>query len=264
MTLPIRALIATTVLAFAPPAPQKGNPPRAPKVKPPPPPRPAPPLPMLPSVGRVNLEIRNDAVVVTEDVNLPRGDYRGGALTLFAAFGAPGLPNAVDAKLLTLEEGALEAAIDAASDKLDVELASRALVSMNVLLGSGAMAGVAIRIPEAIFLRHTAKDNMAVLRIRTLMPEPEEDATGAREIIVRLGTVQGQPITLGRIDTDEHVPIGVLGAEFCGKDAEKRPLAVGRLKKGATTKYRDPLALAPVLSTRHNSDDLCVKYRKKK
>lgn len=264
MTMPLRALIATTVLAFAPPVPQKGTPPRAPKVRPPPPPKPAPPLPMLPSVGRVSLEIRNEAVVVTQDVNLPRGDYRSGPLSLYAAFGAPGLPNAVDAKLLTLEEGSLEAAVDAPSDKLEIELASRALVSMNVLLGSGAMAGIAIKIPEAVFLRHTAKDNMAVLRIRTLMPEPEEDAGGAREIVVRLGTVSGQPITLGRIDTDERVSISVLSAEFCGKDAEKRPLSVGRLKKGAVTKQRDPLAVAPVLSTRHASDDLCVKYTKKK
>ena len=219
---------------------------------------------MLPSVGRVSLEIRHDGVVVTEDINLPRGDYRGGALNLYAAFGAPGLPNAVDAKLLTLEEGSLEAAPDAAADKLDVELASRALVSMNVLVGSGAMAGVAIRLPEAVFLRHVAKSDMAVLRIRTLMPEPDEDTTGAREVIVRLGSVQGQPLTLGRIDTEERVAISTLRAEFCGKDADRRPLAVSRMKKGAATKQRDPLAAAPVMSVRHSSDDLCVYYTKKK
>lgn len=219
---------------------------------------------MLPSVGRVSLDIRADGVVVTEDVNLPRGDYRSGPLSLYAAFGAPGLPTAVDAKLLTLEEGALEAAPDAPSDKLDVELANRALVSMNVLIGNGAMAGVAIHVPEAIFLRHTAKSGMAVLRIRTLVPEPEEDGSGVREVVVRLGSVQGQPLTLGRIETEERVAIGTLSAEFCGKDAEHRALSVARLKKGAVTKQRDPLAAAPVMSVRHASDDLCVRYIKKK
>lgn len=219
---------------------------------------------MLPSVGRVSLEIRNDGVVVTEDVNLPRGDYRNGAMTLYAAFGAPGLPNAVDARLLTLDEGSLEATPDAASDKLDVELANRALVSMNILLGSGSMAGVAIHVPESIFLKHVAKAGMAVLRIRTLLPEPDEDPSGSREVVIRLGAVQGQPITLGRIETEERIGVSSLSAEFCGKDAEHKALAVSRLKKGATSKVRDALALAPVMSVRHASDDLCVHYTKKK
>src|SRR5260370_8493405 len=59
--------------------------------------RTAPAFPMLPSVARVRVEVGRDRIVLQEEVNLPRGDWRYGGLDVYAAFSAPGPPIAVDA-----------------------------------------------------------------------------------------------------------------------------------------------------------------------
>jgi hypothetical protein len=67
---------------------------------------------MLPSIARVRVEAARDRVVVLEEVNLPRGDWQSGGLDLFVAFGAPGTPVAVDAKLAPVPVGAVESRPD--------------------------------------------------------------------------------------------------------------------------------------------------------
>ena len=83
--------------------------------------RPAPPLPMLPSVARVRIEAARDRVVLLEEVNLPRGDWRSGGLDLFVAFGAPGTPVAVDARLTPVPVGAQESRPDDPGEPAAVE-----------------------------------------------------------------------------------------------------------------------------------------------
>jgi len=111
--------------------------------------RPAPPLPMLPSVARVRVEAARDRVVVLEEVNLPRGDWESGGLDLFVAFGAPGTPVALDARLAAIPVGSLEARAEDAGEALPVETAVRQLPSMQLLLGRPTMAGAVVHVKDA-------------------------------------------------------------------------------------------------------------------
>ena len=74
--------------------------------------RPAPPLPMPPRVwgarpGRSGRAL--DCVVVVEDVVFPKGDWESGRAGFDVAFGSPGTPIAIDARLLVPSSGGLDA-----------------------------------------------------------------------------------------------------------------------------------------------------------
>ena len=125
-----------------------------PHTKPPPPPshapphvfvRPAPPLPMLPSVSRVRIEAARDRAVVTEEIALPKGDWAAGGLDLYAAFGAPGTPIAVDARLVPVPAGQLESRLEDAGEPVTVEPMIRHLPNTQLLLGRPNMAGFVVR-----------------------------------------------------------------------------------------------------------------------
>jgi len=176
----------TTVAGHAhakPPAPSKKAPSHA---GPPAWTRPAPPLPMLPRVGRVRIEPARDRVVVVEDVTLPRGDWTSGPLDLFAAFGAPG-PIAVDARLVTPATGGSDAHPEEVGEAVALEPAPHRTAGAALLLGKPQMSGVVAHLKEGQ-LRHVyAAGEVAILRLRSLIAAPAPDATGARDVVVRLG-----------------------------------------------------------------------------
>jgi hypothetical protein len=233
----------------------------------PPPARPAPPLPMLPRVGRVRVEAARDRVVIVEDVQLPRGDWESGGLDLYIAFGSPGTPIAIDARIMVPSLGGLDSHPEEAGDPVALEHAARRTPGAQALLGKAQMAGVVVHVKEAQLRRAYAVGEGALLRVRTLLMAPAADATGARDVVVRLGVSAGQPLTLGRIQVGslEAEPwITRAEATLCGPEAVSAPLltvAIAGKPPGPTAAKAPPLAtIAPELAVRHSSDDLCIRW----
>jgi hypothetical protein len=245
----MRALAAALVLLGAPAAKA--------------PPAPLPPLPMLPSLARIRFEVGRDHVLVVEEVNLPRGEWRGGDLDFYVAYGAPGVPQAFDAHLVTVADGALEPADADAGERLEVDRAPRRPASAHVLLGRPQMAGAVVHVREAQLRRALAPGGMGALRLRSLLALPPEDARGGREVVARLGMSGGTPLTLGRLQLvakEGAAPIARVEAHLCGAEADPYPLAIALTPKPAVVVQVHPAPVAPVLAVRHASDDLCVRF----
>lgn len=228
--------------------------------------RPRAPLPMLPSVARVRVEVARDRVVVEEEVALPRGGWSSGGLDLHAAFGAPGTPTAVDAQISAEAAGAAEAQGGAAGEVVAVEPAAGAVGGAHPLLGSAKMAGVILRVKESQLRRVYAASEVALLRVRSLLALPSANADGRREVVVRLGAPEGNPLTLGRIQLVSLEPgpwIARAEAHLVGPDADPWPLAVALLPKAMSSSRASPGAerpIVPAMAVRHASDDLCVRW----
>jgi hypothetical protein len=202
-------------------------------------------------------------VTVLEDVHLPRGDWQSGGLDLYVAFGSPGMPIAVDARLVAGAAGAIELRADDAGDALSVQPAVRPSTSTQLLLGPAHMAGVVVHVKDADLRRAYAASDLAGVRLRSLLGAPATDASGERAIVVRLGVADGLPITLGRLQVVSLEPspwIQRAEATLCGPDAEARPLAVSLQPKPAGPQTGSTSAIAPAMAVRHASDDLCVRW----
>ena len=225
-----------------------------------------PKLPSLPSVARVRLDVSAEHVVVLQELNLPKGDWAGGDLDLYVAFGAPGVPRALDASLVALADGAIEANPRDAGEAIPFDREPKRPAHASLLLGSPQMAGVVLHVREPAFRRATAPGKMAAIRIRTLLPLPILDAQGGREVILRLGIAGGAPLTLGRLQLAyDSLPVKRVEAHFCGPDADSYPLSIAVLPKLAPLASLPPDAdsrapAAPVLAVRHATDDLCIRF----
>lgn len=232
---------------------------------------------MLPSIARVKIEVLKSQLVVIEEVNLPRGEWKGESLDFYVAFGAPGAPRAVDAHLVAVGDGALEPEDDDPGEALVVDRAPRRPVSAHALLGKDTMAGVVVHVKREALAKALAPGNMAALRLRTALDLPEEDNLGARGVVVRLGASRGTPLTLGRLSLIARAGAGAPAraeARLCGSQAEPTPLAIALSPKPpappaaaagpaapAGPAAAAPIApIAPVLAVRHASDDLCVRF----
>jgi hypothetical protein len=220
------------------------------------------PLPSLPSVSRVRIEATEGRVLVLEDVSLPRGDWRGGDLELYVAFGAPGAPRAFDARLYAAADGALEPDEADAGEPVPTDRAPRRPATAHPLLGRPQMAGAVLHVREPAFKKAVTPGGMAILRVRTILDAPPDDPERGREVVVRLGASNGQPLTLGRIQvvtTGPKLRIRRAEAHLCGPDADTYPLALSP-KPPASAVPQERAPIAPVLAVRHASDDLCVLY----
>jgi hypothetical protein len=227
---------------------------------------PTTPLGALPSIARVRVDVAADHVVVTEDVDLPRGDWHAGSLAFYVAFGAPGAPEAFDAHVLAVPDGALDPADADAGEKISIERAPRRPEGVQALLGPEEMAGVVVRIPEASFRRALEPGGMAVLRLRTLLRSPAGDPHAGRDVLVRLGQSRTTPLTLGYVQVgnlDANGPaITRAEAHLCGEGADPWPLAVATSSKQSAPRdlAGSQAPIAPVLAVRHPKDDLCVRF----
>ena len=240
------------------------------------PPKPAPrasaplaPLPMLPSIPRVKVDVLKMQLVVTQEVNLPRGEWKSDALDFYVAFGAPGAPRAIDARLVPVGDGALEPEDDDAGEALVVDRVPHRPASAHPLIGKDTMAGVVVHLKREALTRALAPGNMAALRVRTALDLPEEDSGGAHGVVVRLGSSRGTPLTLGRISLTAKPGAAALSraeAHLCGNEADTASLALALLPRPAASAASPAAAhpviplIAPVLAVRHASDDLCVRY----
>jgi hypothetical protein len=226
-----------------------------------------PKLPSLPMLARVRLDVTPDHVVALQEVNLPKGDWAGGDLELFVAFGAPGAPSALDATLVALGDGELESNPKDPGEPILFDRAPRRPAHASLLLGSAQMAGVVLHVKEPAFRRAVSPGKMAAIRVRTLLPLPPKDAMDAREIILRLGIEGGAPLGLGRLQlVTDGLALHRVEAHFCGDDADTYPLSIAVQPKLAPILPADlPVdadiraPAAPVLAVRHATDDLCIR-----
>jgi len=248
----------------------RGAPPKTaphPPGKPAAPATPLAPLPMLPSIPRVKIDILKTQLVVVEEVNLPHGEWKNEALDFYVAFGAPGTPRAVDARLVAVADGALEPEDEDAGEALAVERVPHRPSSAYPLLGRDSMAGIVVHVKRDSMTKALAPGNMAALRVRTALDLPEEDSGGARGVVVRLGASRGTPLTLGRLTVSAKA--GAPGparaeAHLCGSEADPTPLAIAILPRPSSPQLApappSPPPIAPVLAVRHASDDVCIRF----
>ncbi|MDB5219930.1 MAG: hypothetical protein JWO86_7857 [Myxococcaceae bacterium] len=255
----------------APPKP----PPARPTGKPTAPAAPLAPLSMLPSIPRVKIDVLKTQLVVIEEVNLPRGEWKNESLDFYVAFGAPGAPRAIDARLVAVADGALEPEDDDAGEALVVDRVPHRPGSAHPLLGKDSMAGVVVHLKRESIAKALGPGNMAALRVRTALDLPDEDSLGARGVVVRLGASRGTPLTLGRLTLAAKA--GALAparaeAHLCGSEADPTPLAIAIVPRPSSQSgwpsssassapaSPSPPPIAPVLAVRHASDDLCIRF----
>jgi hypothetical protein len=223
----------------------------------------APPLPMLPTVARVRVEAARDRVVLTEDVTLPRGDWQSGGLDLFVAFGAPGTPIAVDARLVPVPSGAQEPKPEETGEPVTVEPVLRHTPSSQPLLGRPSMAGVVLHVKDAQLRHGFSLGDAVALRVRSLLSPPAADATGAHDVVVRLGFAAGQPLALEKVQVVSVEPkpwITRAEASLCGPEADPWPLAVTLTPRPTEPTGVTLRTIAPAMALRHAGDDLCVRW----
>lgn len=254
------AMLATLASAAPPakPAPRAPARPAAPAVQ-------LAPLPMLPSVARVKIDVLKAQVVVIQEINLPRGDWKSDPLDFYVAFGAPGAPRAIDAQLLAIADGALDSEDADVGEPLAVDRAPHRPASSHPLIGRDSMAGVVVHVKRESLAHAFAPGNMAQLRIRTALDVPEEDSTAAHGVVVRLGASRGTPLTLGRITLSAKSGAPAFAraeAHLCGAEADTSQLAIAVVPKPPPPSTTSPPSppIAPVLAVRHPTDDLCVRY----
>lgn len=255
-----RPVIASLLLALplaAGAAPRSGAPAR-------PPPR---PLPAPPTLPLIRVEAARDHLLVTQDVLLGRGEWTSGDIDAFIAFGSPGLPRAVDARLSPAAADREDTDDATPSEPIPIDRAFQRPAGARHLLGSPAMAGAVLHLREAAFRRATQPTGVARVRLRTLLDLPAPDVRTGREVVIRLGAYEGEPYALGSIEVASVEPgpwISRADAHLCGPDAAPDPLAV-RLRSPVAPPRNAKDAVAPVapvapeLSVRHATDDLCIR-----
>jgi hypothetical protein len=219
---------------------------------------------MLPRVSSVRVDTAHDRVLVVEDITLPRGDWQAGAVDLFVAFGAPGTPIAFDARWIAAPSETA-AAPEGTGEAVTAEPRLRNATSAQVQVGPPHMAGMLVHIKEAQLQHVYAQGDAGTLRLRSLLAPPAASAEGARDIVVRLGSAEGMPLTLSRVEirsVDPHARLTRAEASLCGPDADAWPLSVDLIANDGTTAKRRPSAatIPPELAVRHPGDDLCVRW----
>jgi len=217
------------------------------------------PLPALPVVARVRVDVAKDHVLVVHEIVMARGSFAGGDLDLWVSFG-PTMPRAFDARLLSVAPGASAPDPNDAGEPVTAEKAAHRPPRAHPLLGRSAMAGEVLHVREPAFRRAVAASGVLGLRIRQVLPAPESDAQGARQIEIRLGIENGAPLTLRRIElsTSERAgSVTAASAQLCGPDADRYALGFARLPVGVA---QIPFAIDPQLATRRSTDDLCVRW----
>jgi hypothetical protein len=255
--------------------------------------RAAEPLPFLPRIARVRLEVGHDSVLQIIDIELDHDTYVKGDRKFWVSFGAPGVPKAVDAHLLSGQESGQEADANWASngDEIPFEAKPTRPRSANALLGPDRTSGLVFAVKEAPLQAAFAKAPTATLRLRALLPTPDVDGAGQQGVVVRLGT-EDASYTLGRIEVVGRggVRIPRADAKICSfpqpiRDVDLRKAELDREKAAkkpaeppaveAPLSPTPPLTVAtiaprneyearnrilPSLATRRPFDALCIRY----
>ncbi len=218
-------------------------------------------LPALPTISAVRVDVGREHAVVVQDIRIARGAWTGGDQRLFVAFGAPGVPDAFDARILSAAAPKFDVPASAAGVELKRERVPRASPNAQLLLGQQHMAGFEILIGADAFRRATEGGAFAVIRLRSVLDAPKPAPDQSRELLVRLGISKSFPLTVERIDmTSNGELVERAEAHLCGSDADQHPLVVHIGPPNFTPRY----AISPSQAVRHDSDNLCIRYWQKK
>ena len=224
-----------------------------------PPPPPPPPLPALPVIARVRVDVAKDRVLVVHEIVMSRGTWSGGDVDLFVAFG-PTLPRALDAHLLAVAQNTSAPDPNDTGEPIAHEAAPHRPPHAHPLLGRSAMAGEVLHVREPAFRRATAGSGQLAIRIRQVLAPPAGDARASHEVVVRLGMESGTPLTVRHVELSTPEPGGWLtsaSAQLCGPSADTYSIGFSIAPRGVALV---PMAVDPTSTTRHASDDLCVRY----
>lgn len=220
-------------------------------------------------ITKVEVVLRPEGALVVQDVTLARPPSSRGALSLYVAYGAPGAPRAIDARIAPLPDGVLELDSEAKGTALAVTPRTSKAPGDVLLLGRGSMAGFAVDLPDRALRDATSESSFAVLRLRTLLAIPFRDgesagisARAAGEALVRLETPSPVPMALGRVivRAEGGLALREVQASLCGPDATPFPLAISARGLDGSTPRPPATRVAPLLAVRHASDALCVRW----
>lgn len=253
------ALLGGAASALAAPARHAPSGRKPPPAAPAPKPRPPPPdLPGPLGIARVHVEVGEERVHVTTELTIPRGDWARSDLDAFVAFGAPGLPQALDARLCATPPGFLVAPDATACTPLALATEPRAPAHVAFSLGRRTMAGELVHLPADALARALAPSGVATLVLREVRPLPPRTRGGAREVLVRLGATGGSPWALGIVEVVAEAGAEIVEADarLCGANVDESPVAL--LSPVARRTASDA---APPLAPRTTTDDLCVRFR---
>jgi hypothetical protein len=217
------------------------------------------PLPGLPVIARVRVDVERDHVLVVHEIVMARGSFAGGDLDLWVSFG-PTMPRAFDAHLLAVRPGASAPDPGDVGEPITTDKAAHRPARAHPLLGRSSMAGEVLHLRESAFRRAVAASGVLALRIRQVLPLPEADAQGARQIAVRLGIEDGTPLTLRHVELSTSERRGWItsaSAQLCGPDADRYALGFSAVPAGVAGTVG---AIDPTGATRRSTDDLCVRW----
>lgn len=210
------------------------------------------PLLLAASVAKVRVEL-GARIVVTQEVNLSRDKWRGEDQDVFVAFGAPGVPRAIDVHLVPVAKGHLEAPRGERGVPLSWSYERRRPASASPLLGRSTMAGIAVRLPADVLARALAPGDMAALRIRSV--QPAVVAGGSQDLLVRLGDGPAGPLVLGRLEVVSDKELSAMPeARFCGQETSE--LLAIRVEPAS---HAERPAAAAVVTPRRAGADLCLR-----
>jgi hypothetical protein len=193
---------------------------------------------------------RAGTALITTDVTFTRGDWRGGELEVFVAYGAPGVPTAFDAHLLALEPGRLLPPEDARGQGLGARHAQRRPPGASHWIGPPSSAGQLVRLPGAALELALGPSGLGALRLREVHAfRPAEG--GRRSLLVRVSRPGGGPMPVGALTVrGEGVTLDDVSAARCPAGADEPLVVSGRQHpQGARPPPRAP---------RGADDELCV------
>ena len=212
----------------------------------------------------MKVDVLKTQLVVIEEVNLPRGEWKSEALDFYVAFGAPGAPRAIDARLAC---GRRRRARARGRGRRGARRRSRA--PSPCVCASAASDATRWRASSCTSSasRSRAPSRPATWRRSASGPSsicPRRTARGARGVVVRLGASRGTPLTLGRLSARGQAgradPVARRSAPL--RPRRRRNPARHRAVPAPRVTAAPPATppIAPVLAVRHPSDDLCIRF----
>jgi hypothetical protein len=213
----------------------------------------APQVPGPVAISRVRFDVRQGRALVTTDLTVASGRAPDQELLVHVGYGAPGMPLAFEAQLLSTPKGYLVAPLTERGERLPHARAARAPSNAALCLGRPELAGSLVTLPAALLAQKLAATGHATVRLREVRELPAPLSDGTRELLARLASSRGRPLVLGLIELASDESIARVDARYCG--LERRPARLFVAAQG-----NPQGALAPPLAPRAPGDDLCLRF----
>jgi hypothetical protein len=233
--------------------------------------RPAPPPPALPppalddlprvlEISHVDVLASEDAALVTTDLLLARGAWNGAGFDVYVAYGAPGLPEAFEARVLPLPTWGVLPLQTAVGDVLATAHAHEAPSHAAFSLGRARVAGQLVHVGEEALKKAFGDGDRAFVRLRAVYRFVGTTRL-VPSVLVRLDTPRLGPLPLGAVTirTEGGSALGngaATVAALCGLEKASVPMRIAQSPEESATGL-----VAPSLVKRTAGDDLCITLR---